>query len=29
MMNSLEIIASCSLDFGLYSKLNDKMKDYE
>ena len=29
MMDSLEIIASCDLEFGLYSNLNDKMKDYE
>ena len=29
MMDSLEFIASCDLESGLYSKLNDKMKDYE
>ena len=29
MMDSLEIIAPCDLDFGLYSKLNEEMKDYE
>ena len=29
MMNSLEIIASCDLEFGWYSKLNGEMKDYE
>ena len=29
MMDSLEIIASCDLECGLLSKLNDQMKDYE
>ena len=29
MMDSLEIIACCDLEFGKYSKLNEKMKDYE
>ena len=29
MIDSLEIIASYDLNFGLYSKLNEKMKDYE
>ena len=29
MMDSLEIIASCDMEFGLYSKLNDKLKDCE
>ena len=29
MMDSLEIIASCDLEFGLYSKLNEYMKYYE
>ena len=30
MMDSLEIFASCELEFCLYnSKLNDKVKDYE
>ena len=29
MMDSLEIIASCGQESGLYSKLNDKMKDLE
>ena len=29
MMYFLEIIASCDLEFGSYSKLNEKMKDYE
>ena len=28
-MDSLEIISSCVLECSLYSKLNDKMKDYE
>ena len=27
MMDSLESIASCDLEFGLYSKLNEKMKE--
>ena len=26
MMDSLEIIASCDSEFGLYSKINDYMK---
>ena len=29
MMDTLEIIASCDLEFGLLFKLNDKMKDDE
>ena len=29
MMDTLEIIASCNMEFGLLCKLNDKMKDYE
>ena len=29
MMDYIEIIASCDLEFGLLCKLNDKMKDYE
>ena len=29
MMDSLEIIASCDLEFGLYTKLNDYTKVYE
>ena len=29
MMDYLEINASSDLEFGLYSKLNDKMKDNE
>ena len=29
MMYSLEIIASCDLEFDKYSKLNELMKDYE
>ena len=29
MMDSLEIIASCDLEFGLLCKLNDLMKKYE
>ena len=29
MIDSLEIFASCDLEFGLYGKLNDSMKDYE
>ena len=29
MMDSLEIIASCSLEFGKYSKLNELINDYE
>ena len=28
MMDSLELIASCDLKFGKYSKLNELMKDY-
>ena len=28
MMDSLEIIASCDLEFGLYSKLNEETNDY-
>ena len=28
-MDSFEVIASCDLEFGLYSKLNESMKDYE
>ena len=29
MMDSLEIIASCDLEFGLFNKQNDYTKDYE
>ena len=29
MMDTLEIIASCDLEFGLLYKLNYSMKDYE
>ena len=29
MMDSLETIASCDLEFGKYSKLNKLMKNYE
>ena len=29
MKDSLEIIASCDLDLGLYTKLNDYTKVYE
>ena len=29
MVDSTEIIASCDLEFGLYSKLNDYTKVYE
>ena len=29
MIDSLEIIASCDMEFDMYSKLNDKIKDYE
>ena len=29
MMNTLKIIGSCGLEFGLLCKLNDLMKDYE
>ena len=29
LMDSLEIIASCDLEFGEYRKLNEYMKDYE
>ena len=29
MMDSLAIIASCDLEFGKYSKLNELMKDYK
>ena len=29
MMDTLEIFASCDLEFGLLCKLNDTMKDYE
>ena len=28
MMDYLEIIAACGLDFGCYSKLNEQMKVY-
>ena len=28
MMDSLESMVSCVLDFGSYSKLNDEIKDY-
>ena len=29
MMDTLEINASCDLEFGLLCKLNEQMKDYE
>ena len=29
MVDSLEIITSCDLEFDKYSKLNELMKDYE
>ena len=29
MMDTLEIIASCGMEFGLLCKLNEYMKDYE
>ena len=29
MIDSLELIVSCGLEFGLNSKLTNKMKDYE
>ena len=29
MIDTLDIIASCDMEFGLLCKLNDKMKDYE
>ena len=29
MMDSLEIIVSCDLEFGLLCELNDQMKDYK
>ena len=29
MMDSLEIIESCDLEFGKHSKLSEQMKDYE
>ena len=29
MVDTLRIIASCDLEFGLLRKLNEKMKDYE
>ena len=29
MMDSLEIIANCDLEYGSYIKLNDSLKDYE
>ena len=29
MMDSLEIIAKCDLEYGSYIKRNDSLKDYE